>query len=65
VKASKYGLLGLKEDLLSLTDSTNGSKVLHKTIILLSGSQETSQLGHLNNNIASLNHVTHFDASFC
>jgi len=65
VSASKYGLLGLEEDLLFLTDYTDGEKVLHKAIILFSGSQEMSQFGHLNNDITSLQHITHFDASWC
>ena len=57
--------IGLEKDLLSLTYSSSGGKALHKAMILLSASQEMSKSVHLNNNITNLNHITHFDASFC
>ena len=65
VKASKYGLLGLEEDFLLVTDFTDGSKVLHKckaTMGLLGSN--TSHFSSTSD-IASLNFVTHFDASLC
>jgi len=61
VKASKYGFLGLNENLLLLTDATYGSKTLHKAVLFMHSKMGVKD-SHLNNNI-SLNLVTHFDAS--
>lgn len=56
VKASKFGLLGLQDDLLLLTDCTYGSKTVHKAKIV-----SLSAGGLLNDNITDLSFVTHFD----
>ena len=62
VKPSKFGLLGLREDLLLLIDFTSGSQILHKAVMILAGSHDVT---YLNSDITSLNFVTHFDASYC
>ena len=64
VKASTYGLLGLEEDLLSLTSRlTYDGKTVHKAT--LAPLSEISVESHLNSDITNLKFVTHFDASYC
>ena len=56
VKASKFGLLGLRDDLLLLTDCTIGSKTVTKAKIV-----SFSIMTSLSDNITDLSFVTHFD----
>jgi len=56
VKASKFGLLGLRSDLLLLTNCAYGSKMVHKAKIVSLSAEYP-----LNGNITNLSFVTHFD----
>ena len=58
VKASKCGLLGLENDLLSLTSCVHRDDVLHRARII-----SISEDLHLKNNMTSLTFITHFDVS--
>jgi len=61
LKASKYGLLGLQEDYLLLTN-LSGNEMFHKAVMVLRSSQN---IGHFCSGVANLNFVTHFNASYC
>ena len=59
VNASKFGLLGLRDDLLLLTDCPNGSKMVNKAKIV-----SFSVRNSLNDSITDLSFVTHFDVGY-
>ena len=64
--ASKFGILGLKKDLLLLTDSCNGDKVVHKAVTMLS----TRILGEVQFDLSQcklidLKFLTCFEATIC
>jgi len=63
VKASKCGLLGLENDLLSLTSCADGKKVLHRARMVRSSNINEGR--QLKSDVYSLTFVTYFDASAC
>ena len=56
VKASKFGLLGLRDDLLLLTNCTTGSNMVNKAKIV-----SFSVRNSLSDSITDLSFITHFD----
>ena len=56
VKASKFGLLGIRDDLLLLTDCTYKSKTIHKVKLVSFPNRDSS-----NSSITDLTFVTYFD----
>jgi len=65
VRASNYGLLGLQKDILLLTDmyTCKGKKLCKAVMRSYNRLRSLNLDGHLNNDIVSLNLLTHFDAS--
>jgi len=68
LRASKYGLFGLELDLLLLTNCISERRTLGK-VMVCKGETEHSDLindnNYLNNDVANLTFLTHFDASSC
>ena len=66
VQASKYGLLGLEEDILLLTNCIHSNKVLSKAaVVLRSQRNDIIQSDYYINDIANLAFLTHFNATDC
>ena len=63
VKPSKFGLLGLEDNDILLTDSTYGGKLLRKARIIKISDDIGS--GHFCCDNTGIHFVTHFDASHC
>ena len=59
VKATKYGILGLDNDTLHLTEGIDCGKKVHKA--LLTGTNNE----YIDTSVTSLASVTYFDASYC
>ena len=59
VRASKYGILGLDDDTLHLTEGSCCGKKVHKAILTRANNE------YIDTSVTSLSSVTYFDASFC
>ena len=59
VRASKYGILGLDDDALHLTEGSYRGKKVHKA--LLTGTNNE----YIDTSVTSLSSATYFDASYC
>ena len=61
VKASTFGILGIREDSLLLTDFTTGGKTVHKAEVMSFTMRSITIDSLLNKNITDLNFVSDFD----
>ena len=59
VRASKYGILGLDDDTLHLTEGSCCGKKVHKAILTRANNE------YIDTSVTSLSSITYFDASYC
>ena len=63
VKASKYGILGLEDDILLLTEGSYCDKIVHKALLAIAGTIESDE--YIDTSVTNLASITQFDASYC